>query len=326
MRNDQLIRQWEILWSLVGPPGRTVKEMAEEYGVNTRTIQRDLEALESAGYPLVDEEAPTSPSLEKSWRLVQGFSHLPPIPMTREEAFAVLAAAQAMRGFKDTPIGEAFRSVLSKLRKAIKPLEMEMATLSGTYLDDPEIERNYAEHRETIDQLMRALHRRQLLDIVYHAAHNDQVTERTVAPLCFWKSGGELYLIAHCYMRNAPRSFRVDRFVSAKPSAAELPWPEGFDPVDFLRYSFGPWVGEPKEVVLEFPAYEKNQFDNLQVHPTQRVKPLAGGGVELRMKVAPSLNLAQWLTGFGGDVRVIEPPELREWVLNLHRGGIETNG
>jgi len=95
-----------------------------------------------------------------------------------------------MRGLKDTPIGEAFASVLSKLRKALKPLEMEMATLSGTYLDDPDIERNYTEHRETIAQLMRALHQRQLLDIVYHAAHSDQQTVRTVTPLCFWKSGG----------------------------------------------------------------------------------------------------------------------------------------
>ena len=51
MRNDQLIRQWEILWSLVGPPGRTVKAMTEEYEVSERTILRDLEALESAGYP-----------------------------------------------------------------------------------------------------------------------------------------------------------------------------------------------------------------------------------------------------------------------------------
>lgn len=92
MRNDQLIRQWEILWSLVGPPGRTIKAMADEHGVNTRTIHRDLEALEVAGYPLVDEEDLTSPSGEKRWRLIQGFSHLPPIPMTREEAFAVMAA------------------------------------------------------------------------------------------------------------------------------------------------------------------------------------------------------------------------------------------
>jgi predicted DNA-binding transcriptional regulator YafY len=291
MRNDQLIRQWEILWSLVGPPGRTVKAMAKEYGVTTRTIDRDLEALEVAGYPLVDEEDPTSPSLEKRWRLVQGFNRLPPIPMTREEAFAVLAAAQAMQGLKDTPIGEAFRSVLSKLRKAIKPLEMEMTTLSGTYLDDPEIERNYAEHRETINLLMRALHQRQLLDIRYHAAHNDTVTERTVAPLCFWKSGGELYLIAHCYLRNAPRSFRVDRFVSVKPSAEELPWPDNFNPVDFIRHSFGPWVGEPKEVVLEFPEYNASYFDDLQVHETQRVDKLNGGGVILRLKVARPCTL-----------------------------------
>jgi predicted DNA-binding transcriptional regulator YafY len=325
MRNDQLIRQWEILWSLVGPPGRTIKAMAEEYEVSERTIQRDLEALEAAGYPLVDEEDSTSSCKEKRWRLIQSFNHLPPIPMTREEAFAVLAAAQTMRGLDKTPIGEAFRSVLTKLRKAIKPLELEMTTLSGTYIDDPDIERNYAGHRDTINLLLKALHRRQLLDIRYHAAHTDEVTERTVAPLCFWKSGGELYLIAHCYMRNAPRSFRVDRFVSVKPSAEKLPWPEGFDPVNFLRHSFGPWVGEPKEVVLEFPVSGKDHFDKVQIHPTQQIRTLKGGGVEVRLKVAPSLNLAQWLAGFGRDVRVVAPPELREWVLNLHRGGMEVN-
>jgi len=113
-------------------------------------------------------------------------------------------------------------------------------------------------------------------------------------------------------MRHAPRSFRVDRFVSVKPSAAKLPWPEGFDPVDFLRHSFGPWVGEPKEVVLEFPEYDASYFDDLRIHESQRVDKLKGGGVLLRMRVAPSLHLARWLAGFGGEVRIREPEELRE--------------
>jgi predicted DNA-binding transcriptional regulator YafY len=65
IRNDQLIRQWEILWSLVGPPERTIEAIAMEYEVRERTILRDLEALESTGYPLVDEDAPTSRSGEK---------------------------------------------------------------------------------------------------------------------------------------------------------------------------------------------------------------------------------------------------------------------
>jgi len=227
-----------------------------------------------------------------------------------------------MRGHKDTPIGEAFRSVLSKLRKAIKPLEMEMTTLSGAYIDDPEIEYNYTGHKGIIAFLLKALHQRQLLDIRYHAAHNDTVTERTVAPLCFWKSGGELYLIAHCYLRDTPRSFRVDRFVSVKPSAEKHPWPDNFNPVDFIRHSFGPWGGEPKEVVLEFPDYDASYFDDLHVHETQRIDKLKGGGVVLRLKVAPSLHLARWLAGFGGEVRIKEPEELREWVRNLHQKGL----
>jgi uncharacterized protein YecA (UPF0149 family) len=36
MRNNHLIRQWLVQWSLMGSPGRTVKAMAEEYEVGER--------------------------------------------------------------------------------------------------------------------------------------------------------------------------------------------------------------------------------------------------------------------------------------------------
>jgi predicted DNA-binding transcriptional regulator YafY len=320
-RNTQIIRQWEIIWSLRGPAGRTIKSLAAEHGVCTRTIRRDLAALESAGYPLVEEVDYTSAHGRKRWRLLEGFSNVPPVPLTREEAYAVLAATQAMRGLGDTPIGEAFSAALGKLRKAIKPLDAQMTRLCGTYLDDPEIERRYSDHRETILRLLRAVHQRELLDITYYAAHNDQVTRRTVAPIAFWRSGGELYLIAHCYLRDAPRSFRVDRFREISCSAEEHPWPEDFDPADFLRYSFGPWVGEPRSVVLRFTGYEPDYFADLAVHPTQRVASVEGGAL-LTLEVAPSEHLARWLAGFGAQVSVEEPQELREWVREIHLGAL----
>ncbi len=321
-RNSQIIRQWEIIWSIAGPPGRTIKSMATELGVSTRTIRRDLIALETAGYPLVERVDYTSPHGEKRWRLLEGFSNVPPVPLTREEAYAVLAAAQSMRGLGATPIGRAFDSALAKLRKVVKPLDAELHRLSGTYLDDPEIERRYSGHTSTILRLMRAVHNRELLDISYHAAHNDQVTRRTVAPIAFWRSGGELYLIAHCYLRDAPRSFRVDRFRSIEPAAEVRPWPDGFDPADFLRHSFGPWVGEPKRIVLDFPDYAAAYFDDLHVHPTQRLSDLSCGGVRLSLEVAPSEHLARWLAGFGAEVSIVEPPELRDWVREIHQGAL----
>ena len=43
----------------------------------------------------------------------------------------------------------------------------------------------------------------------------------------------------------------------------------------------------------------------------------------MRLRVAPSLHLARWLAGFGGEVRIKEPLELREWVREIHHAGME---
>jgi predicted DNA-binding transcriptional regulator YafY len=54
-RNQQVIRQWQIVRQIEGRRGATLHELARACGVTTRTIRRDLEALEAAGFPLVDE-------------------------------------------------------------------------------------------------------------------------------------------------------------------------------------------------------------------------------------------------------------------------------
>ena len=66
-RKTPLIRQWTLFSSLCARrQGMTVREMAEEAGVNERTIRRDLEAFEQAGFPL--EETVGAHGL-KRWRI-----------------------------------------------------------------------------------------------------------------------------------------------------------------------------------------------------------------------------------------------------------------
>jgi predicted DNA-binding transcriptional regulator YafY len=52
-RNRGLIRQWQIL-RMLEDRGRTLAELAASAGdgVTTRTIRRDLYALEAAGFPI----------------------------------------------------------------------------------------------------------------------------------------------------------------------------------------------------------------------------------------------------------------------------------
>ena len=54
-RNAEVIRQWSILRDLESSRRATIDELATRTGVTTRTIRRDLEALQAAGFPLFDE-------------------------------------------------------------------------------------------------------------------------------------------------------------------------------------------------------------------------------------------------------------------------------
>src|SRR3990167_2112855 len=54
-RNAEVIRQWSILRDLESSRRLTIGDLAERTGVTTRTIRRDLEALQAAGFPLYDE-------------------------------------------------------------------------------------------------------------------------------------------------------------------------------------------------------------------------------------------------------------------------------
>ena len=54
-RNAEVIRQWSILKELEASRRVTIDDLAQRTGVTTRTIRRDLEALQTAGFPLFDE-------------------------------------------------------------------------------------------------------------------------------------------------------------------------------------------------------------------------------------------------------------------------------
>jgi predicted DNA-binding transcriptional regulator YafY len=54
-RNRQ-VRQWGILNSLHCRCGVTVAELAQRYGVCTRTVFRDLEALQDALFPIIESD------------------------------------------------------------------------------------------------------------------------------------------------------------------------------------------------------------------------------------------------------------------------------
>lgn len=68
-RNEQLIRTWALLVKMRSGRYWNISQLADAFGVTERTVRRDLEALQSLHFPLIQERGLWRLGLMKEWPL-----------------------------------------------------------------------------------------------------------------------------------------------------------------------------------------------------------------------------------------------------------------
>src|SRR5689334_24274575 len=104
-RTDRLYALVEELRA-VAPRPRSARWLARRFEVCTRTVERDIGALQESGVPIYAEPGRTG------GYAVDPAHTLPPVNVTPAEAVAI---AVALRGLDGTPFADAGRSALHKL-------------------------------------------------------------------------------------------------------------------------------------------------------------------------------------------------------------------
>ena len=96
-RNDQITRQWHLLRLLEGSQGRSLHDLVEsvpdDHPKNSRTVRRDLEALEAVGFPLIAERR----NGQTRWRLMPGFRDIPALGFSATELTALLLSRNLLK-------------------------------------------------------------------------------------------------------------------------------------------------------------------------------------------------------------------------------------
>src|SRR4030088_3143327 len=120
-RNAEVIRQWTILREIESAhaAGTTIDDLASRCGVTTRTIRRDLQALEEVGFPVYDDHSHDDGRTR--WRRNgQAFKGL-----AAGVTVAELGALYCSRTLLESLVGTAFRddlgSAFDKLGAALTP-------------------------------------------------------------------------------------------------------------------------------------------------------------------------------------------------------------
>jgi len=116
-RTDRLYALVEELRA-VAPRPRSARQLARRYEVSTRTIERDILALQDAGVPVYAE-----PGRHGGYVVDKGLT-LPPVNFTAAEMVAI---AVSLAGAERTPFAFAARSALRKVLAAAPAGELAEA-------------------------------------------------------------------------------------------------------------------------------------------------------------------------------------------------------
>lgn len=220
-RTDRLYALVEELRA-VAPRPRSARQLAARYEVSTRTIERDILALQESGVPIYAEAGRCGGYvLDKALTL-------PPLNFTAAEMVAIavsLARAEA------TPFASAMRSALRKVlaaapaaRTAEAARLMDRVRLIG--IGDPGQSRPQlpaaARGGAVPLAIQEAITAGHVLVLDYRDRH-DVVTVREVEPVAFAGSRTQWYLLAWCRLRDGERAFRVDRILAAADTGEAAP-------------------------------------------------------------------------------------------------------
>jgi predicted DNA-binding transcriptional regulator YafY len=319
-RNAEVIRQWTILRDLEASRRLTIDDLAQRTGVTTRTIRRDLDALQAAGFPLFDEVHDG----KKYWTLEQrAFRRLDATGFTLAELSALYFSRTLVECLAATPFQRDVRSAFDKLATALTPgmrqfldrlpLVMQAKADPGT----PATAMS-ATHGGAVAHLLDAtLHHRRLA-MRYRSLSSGRDKDYVVEPYRLVFAQGALYLVAFVPEYDQFRTFAVERLLSLSVSE------ERFEPVErdheAFAHSLGVHEGPPERIEIAFEPPIAPYVKERVWHPSQQIRDEPDGSIVLTLDVCNDVALRSWILGFGPLARVVSPPHLAAQILSELEG------
>ncbi|MEV0128976.1 WYL domain-containing protein [Dactylosporangium sp. NPDC050688] len=266
-----------------------------------RKFERDKAELRELGVPL-EIGTPSVWDNEPGYRIARREYALPDIPLAPDEAAAVGIAA---RLWQQTGLAAAASSGLAKLRAGGIDVDPH-ATLGveAVVTVDPAFE-----------PLTAAVRDRQAVTFDYHVPERDAARARKLQPwgVVCWR--GRWYVVGHDLERGAERCFRLSRIVSGvrrvgRRGAYE---PPKVDLIAYVAKTSGPVERTGSATVLARPGRAAGVRRWAETCVPAGVD--SPDGDRLTLRYADVDFFAGWLVGYGADVVVLDPPELREEVV-----------
>lgn len=327
-RNEQLIRQHKILQILERVRyGKTIAELKtdilDELGItslHTRTIRRDLEALQAAGIDLGIHDEQRG----KVWKLGPRAKTATKISFSATELIALSMGRQLMHPLAGTPFWRGIEtfwnkvneqipdSVLTHYRKFDKALRV---------LGVPA--KSYEKQQGIIKTINRAIQEHRFVEIVYQSPGAPPKTRR-IEPYTVVLFQSSIYIIAAASEVDDPderiRKWKLDRFSKAIALDEWFKPPADLDLDQFVGNSMSMFFQKKKNlqkyrVRVDSKAAQWVIEDPL--HADQTIKEYNDGSIEVLVPASSPMEIIPRVLSMGASAEIVAPKSARQMMCDV---------
>jgi len=285
--------------------------LAREIEVVPKTIHRDIEFMrDRLQLPIAYDDR------KYGYYYTEEVSSFPSLQITEGELVALLVAEKALQQYRGTNFEKPLLSAFKKMEASLPDtVSLNLADWDQTISFRTSVEPIL--NLEVFDALSKATSHRKQLEIAYRKPGSQQTEQRVIDPYHLANVNGEWFLFAFDHLRRDIRTFAPSRIQNLLPTGHTFSRPSRFSVEKILRDSFGVVTGQGEhDVVIRFDSYAADYIREKRWHPSQQLRELKQGGVELRLKLSSLGEIQRWILGWGGSAVPLSPAEL---VASVHQ-------
>ncbi|MEZ4861191.1 MAG: WYL domain-containing transcriptional regulator [Caldilineaceae bacterium] len=296
---------------LAHPEGLKPAEIARKLEVNRSTITRCLPDLPKHIYPDDFDEG--------RWKIDRS-NYLVHLRLTLHESMAIHLAARllATRMDKKNPHAAAALRKVGESLDRIAPRVSTHLRLSADVMDD-EAQRHDPKYLEVLEKLTLAWAEGRRVTL-WHRGKDERIREYTFAPYFIepYAVGQTTHVTGVHGDREQRITFKLERIERIEDLRESYTIPPEFDPQEQLKDAWGIWYtdGEPVTVQLKFHPRVARRVRETRWHRSEKVMEQPDGYLLWEATIAEPQEMLPWIRGWGADVEVLEPTNLRVKLLS----------
>jgi proteasome accessory factor B len=291
--------------------GLTLDDMTEECGVDRRTIHRDLNAVEEAGYTLTSEWQEG----KKVYSFLTKSRNIPPITFTLNQLMSLYLLRSLGIHLAGTPfqseIDELFRNITSVLPARYAAHLERITRVSLPLLQGP---RDYSGASDYIAEMQRALLHQYRVRLMYAKKGRGDIEAYDVDPYTLIFHKGGIYLLGHTHNRQDMRLFALEIIRGIQVTRQRFEIPDDYQPESHFSSAFGLVSDKTMKVRVRFSSEVAHTVTERVWRQGQQISTDGEQRVIIEFEAAGEMELVSWILSYGMHAEVLAPPELRKEV------------